>query len=542
MEKLKAFLGIYWRFSCFSSALYGAAIVFISAIFNTTEEIIGAVILATPFVWLYNKFAQKRWALMTLVVIDSFCAVVALLGINGLVGLVLAFFAWSHLDRYYVLKTGSGLFAMLFRGNLARGQQEVQKRVGFSVTSVREAFKNFDELMHAEDTVPTTLDKHRCLNCGCEYEGNYCPYCRQDNREGIDWYVQLLGMLSDAINFEGTTIRTLYLMLRCPGEMLHNYIDGKRKRYSDPVKFVAFSALAFAFMSIIFPMEISNAYTFHESRIDDVFKEFTNNIVIFQCILLFVIELTPLYWAFRSTKVGRTLQKKDFYTILLYMIGMDFWLRALMSPLTSAHIEWNLLRIFLMFVYQFVVIRQFFSLGFFSMVWRYICKYLYYALFLLLTFTPFIIVDSCRFHFTRMPMTQYLMMVIAGEFYPTPDVAHTVYALDKHAKEDKDSIGATSYTIEQGKVIIVFPDSTFHVEQFKTADIQDSLQTRFWNNLETHKSAAQLSDIYNLFLYSTEEDLDLVVRFTNPTTHISADALVSKESIDTYLSTLSATE
>ena len=52
MEKLKAFLGIYWRFSCFSSALYGAAIVFISAIFNTTEEIIGAVILATPFVWL----------------------------------------------------------------------------------------------------------------------------------------------------------------------------------------------------------------------------------------------------------------------------------------------------------------------------------------------------------------------------------------------------------------------------------------------------------------------------------------------------------
>lgn len=178
MEKLKAFLGIYWRFSCFSSALYGAAMVFISAIFNTTETIIYAVIFAILFVWLYTKFAQKRWALMTLVVIDSFFAVVALLGISGLVGLVLAFFAWSHLDRYYVLKNGSGLFAMLFKGSLARGQQEVQKRVGFSVTSVREAFKNFDELMHAEDTVPTTLDKHRCLNCGCEYEGNYCPYCR----------------------------------------------------------------------------------------------------------------------------------------------------------------------------------------------------------------------------------------------------------------------------------------------------------------------------------------------------------------------------
>lgn len=527
MEKLKAFLGIYWRFSCFLGALYSTAFVFITSIDNTTADFVFAVILAMPFVWLYNKFAQKPWALMTLVVIDSFCAVIAGLGINGLVGLVLALFALSHLSRYYVLKNGSGLFTMLFKGNLTRAQQEAQKRVGLSVSSVREAFKNFDTLMQAEDEVPTKLEKHRCPNCGCEYEGNYCPYCRQDNREGIDWYVQLLGMLSDAINFEGATIRTLYLMLRHPGEMLHNYISGKRQRYSDPVKFVAFAAMAFAFMSVMFPIEIPNAYVYHESRIDDVFKEFTDNIVIFQCLLLFVIELTPLYWAFRSTKVGRTLQKKDFYTILLYMIGMDFWLRAIMAPLTSAHLEWNFLRIILMFFYQFIVIRQFFRLGFFSMVWRYICKYVYYFFFLLLTFTPFFVLDGWRFHFSRMPMTLYLFTVTTGEFFAVPDATHNVLVLDKCAQEGKDPLGATSYAKEQGKVIITFTDPTFHVEHINAADIPSTLQARFKATLEAHRGDERFMIVENLLQNVMEEHLSLVVRYNNPTTHISADATIA---------------
>lgn len=285
-------------------------------------------------------------------------------------------------------------------------------------------------------------------------------------------------------------------------------------------------------MSVIFPIEISNAYTFHESRIDDVFKEFTNNIVIFQCILLFVIELTPLYWAFRSTKVGRTLQKKDFYTILLYMIGMDFWLRALMSPLTSAHIEWNLLRIFLMFDYQFIVIRQFFRLGFFSMAWRYICKYIYYTFFLLLTLTPFFILDGIRFHFTRIPMTLYLATVTTGGFYPTPDAAHATFILDKYAQEGKDPLAATAYAIEQGKVIITFTDTDLHVEQIKTADIQSTLHARFIGTLKAHKDDERFTNVINLLNSIKEEHLSHVVRFFNPTTHISADVIISVDQIE----------
>lgn len=534
MAFLKKILNLLWRILCFNSALAATFVIFslgVSEEGDPTSLVLYPLFLYFPY--LYNKYAKSPRALMTLVVINSALAVITALGVSGLAGIGIAIFALIHLNRYLILKGKRGLFT-LTRDTITKQGDAAQPAQKLSHT-LRQSLKDFDAQMHEEDVAPIRLEKKRCPNCGCEYEGYYCPYCRQDNREGIDWYVQLLKMLSDAINFEGNTIRTLYLMLRCPGEMLHNYVDGKRQRYSDPVKFVAFSALAFVVMSVFFPTEVSNAYTFRQGRIDDIFKEFTSNIVIFQCLLLFVIELTPLYWAFRSTEEGRKLEKKDFYTILLYMIGMDFWLRALMTPLTSVNLAWNLLRIFLMFVYQFIVIRQFFRLSLPDMIWRYIRKYVYYTLFLILTISPVFLIDICRFKGTQMPMTNYLQAIIMGEFYTTPDVPHISEKLDKHAKEGNDPIGANAYTIDKGKVIISIEDSTLHVENMKTADIQPTLSQHFISTLIAHENDADLLDIDNLLSLIYEQQLPLVIRYTNPKTHISADAIISTQTLQDYL-------
>ena len=77
----------------------------------------------------------------------------------------------------------------------------------------------------------------RCLNCHTEYEGHYCPECGQSAKTSR---FTVKSVLSDTLDVWGMGSRSLprtvwHLLIR-PGQMIGDYLDGKRMPYFPPVK------------------------------------------------------------------------------------------------------------------------------------------------------------------------------------------------------------------------------------------------------------------------------------------------------------------
>lgn len=276
--------------------------------------------------------------------------------------------------------------------------------------------REWDAELLAEESIYTDKHIHRCLNCGHEYEGYYCPNCGQDHRtDTIDWHQLIIGMLSEAVNFDGSTIRTLYEMVRHPAVVFRRYLSGQHERYCNPMKFLLFSGIAFALMSIIFPSEESIGFTATGNKVYEVFSNFAGNIVVFQCLLAFLVDFFPLYWAFKRTAIGKKLNQVDFYIVMLYLMGMDFFLRACFCPLTHMDHDWNMVRWLILFFYQFVVLKQFFELSIWEMIKRYFYRYVLYIFFIVLSIIPFLALDFYVTGDTEYtPIADYVFSVLTG--------------------------------------------------------------------------------------------------------------------------------
>ena len=70
---------------------------------------------------------------------------------------------------------------------------------------------------------PMVRKTHQCLNCGHEYEGNFCPCCGQKNSIGrLSWH-SVFAKVFDVWDVEKNTLPAtlLHLLLR-PGYMLRS--------------------------------------------------------------------------------------------------------------------------------------------------------------------------------------------------------------------------------------------------------------------------------------------------------------------------------
>lgn len=326
------------------------------------------------FNWLDNAW---RICLLIIAIGAYFCALFLFLAAHGLLGLIFLF-------------VGIGLtipFAF-------KKSRERKAKFHLSRLHVRICVQMWDKKILGEDEIYMEDTKHACRNCGYEYIGYYCPSCGQDwRKDKIRWNSLFYDMLGEAINCDGSIIRTIYELVRRPGIALHKYIDGSHNRYSNPMKFVLFSGLIFALMAFLFPSASVFEFESSGSFLQNIFEKFYNNIVVFQCIMAFVVEFLPLYWAFKSTNEGRKLSKVEFYVIMLYLIGMDLLIRAMMCPLIQCNYKWNYIRWLVVFCYQFYVLKDFFQLRFWSMCKRYILRYTIYFLFVGMCIGLFFFVD-----------------------------------------------------------------------------------------------------------------------------------------------------
>jgi len=75
----------------------------------------------------------------------------------------------------------------------------------------------------------------RCLNCGKEFEGDFCPKCGQDAKTGR-FTLRLIweNLITAIFGSYGGIWFTIKSMFTCPGKMMVEILGGKRRKYFSP--------------------------------------------------------------------------------------------------------------------------------------------------------------------------------------------------------------------------------------------------------------------------------------------------------------------
>ena len=107
----------------------------------------------------------------------------------------------------------------------------------------------------------------QCLNCGTPLEGPFCYYCGQPDKNFMRFFPALLReFLEDFLELDSRFMRTMKPLLFLPGKLTRDYLDGKRFRYTPPLRLYIFSSMAFF---ILAAMLAGNAITLDSSVFTD---------------------------------------------------------------------------------------------------------------------------------------------------------------------------------------------------------------------------------------------------------------------------------
>jgi copper chaperone CopZ len=99
----------------------------------------------------------------------------------------------------------------------------------------------------------------QCLNCGTELQGPFCYYCGQPDRNFMRFFPALLrDLMEDLLDLDSRFMRTLKPLLFKPGRLTRDFMNGRRFRYTPPMRLYIFSSIAFFLLAALLS---SNAIT-----------------------------------------------------------------------------------------------------------------------------------------------------------------------------------------------------------------------------------------------------------------------------------------
>jgi len=95
-----------------------------------------------------------------------------------------------------------------------------------------------------------------CLNCGAHLRGQYCGTCGQRSRSRL---ISLWELISDAfgdlLELDSRLWQTLVPLMNRPGQLTHDYLQGRRARYMPPFRMYLVLSLLFFVVAFFDPRE-----------------------------------------------------------------------------------------------------------------------------------------------------------------------------------------------------------------------------------------------------------------------------------------------
>lgn len=104
-------------------------------------------------------------------------------------------------------------------------------------------------------------EKHKCLNCGNEFNGDFCPVCGQKADVARIGTTRSLweDLLNGFTNIDNRFFRTALCLVINPGRLILNYLKGKRADYFRPFQMLFILAAVYGMIVyLFFPDLLSN--------------------------------------------------------------------------------------------------------------------------------------------------------------------------------------------------------------------------------------------------------------------------------------------
>lgn len=115
----------------------------------------------------------------------------------------------------------------------------------------------------------------QCLNCGHAVEDRFCSHCGQENLELNDSVTHLIiHYIQDLFHYDGKLWHTLKSLVMRPGMVAAEYMEGKRQRHLEPIRFYVFASTIF-FLAFFFVVG-DHAYTTVVAPADNYSKRLYN--------------------------------------------------------------------------------------------------------------------------------------------------------------------------------------------------------------------------------------------------------------------------
>ncbi len=95
-----------------------------------------------------------------------------------------------------------------------------------------------------------TVNTH-CANCGETGSGNYCSKCGQKYLDLQRPVSDLKEELLDSVNIDSRILKTIVPFIIKPGYLAKEYLEGKRKRFTSPIRLYLLTSILFFFLAQI---------------------------------------------------------------------------------------------------------------------------------------------------------------------------------------------------------------------------------------------------------------------------------------------------
>lgn len=112
------------------------------------------------------------------------------------------------------------------------------------------------------------IKEQQCLNCNATLSGKFCSECGQKaflNKESF--FHLAYEFTADYFHFDGKFFSTIKNLLLKPGKLTHEYIEGKRKTYLNPIQMYLFVSAVFFLIMVKMTMSFDDFHNTNEENI-----------------------------------------------------------------------------------------------------------------------------------------------------------------------------------------------------------------------------------------------------------------------------------
>lgn len=163
-------------------------------------------------------------------------------------------------------------------------------------------------------------ERHKCLNCGNEFSGDFCPLCGQKaDVTRIGTRSLWKDLLNGFTNIDNRFFRTAFCLVVNPGRLILNYLKGKRTDYFRPFQMLFILAAVYGVIVYLFFPELSSSDLISIDKGSDMEKSLQRIVGPFSLSDVVRHLINKVLEIYNSNIAFKTLLALPFYTLATRM-------------------------------------------------------------------------------------------------------------------------------------------------------------------------------------------------------------------------------